>query len=73
MQIERLVYMANQVGKFFHAQGEAAAVAGVADHLTKYWTPPMRAQIVAHLERGGADLDPSVREAIKRLASKQPA
>jgi formate dehydrogenase subunit delta len=33
MQIERLVYMANQIGKFFAAQGDDAAVAGIADHL----------------------------------------
>ena len=73
MQIERLVYMANQVGKFFHAQGDAATIAGVEDHLKRFWTPAMRTQIVAHLEQGGVGLDPGVREAVKRLASKQPA
>ena len=34
MSPDKLVYMANQIGKFFAAQGEEQAVAGIADHLT---------------------------------------
>lgn len=67
MKAERLVYMANQIGKFFKAQGEEEAVAGTLDHIKKYWEPRMRAQIVAHLEASGAGLDPPVRAAIERL------
>lgn len=67
MQIEKLVYMANQIGKFFAIQGEEAAVAGIADHLRKFWDPRMRAQILAHLDAGGAGLDTNVRAAIARL------
>jgi formate dehydrogenase subunit delta len=67
MNAERLVYMANQIGKFFVAQGEEEAVAGTLDHLRKYWEPRMRAQIVAHLEAGGAGLAPHVRAAVERL------
>lgn len=64
---DRLVYMANQIGKFFNAQGPAAAPAAIAEHLTKFWEPRMRRTIVAHLEAGGAGLDPNVREAVARL------
>jgi formate dehydrogenase subunit delta len=67
MNAERLVYMANQIGKFFVAQGEEQAVAGTLDHIQKYWDPRMRTQIVAHLEAGGAGLAPHVRAAIERL------
>jgi formate dehydrogenase subunit delta len=67
MQIERLVYMANQIGKFFAAQGDDAAVAGIAEHLKKFWDPRMRREIIAHLEAGGAGLDPNTRAAIERL------
>lgn len=67
MQIEKLVYMANQIGKFFHAQGEDAAVAGIADHLRKFWDPRMRKEIIAHADAGGAGLDPNVRAAIESL------
>lgn len=67
MSPERLVYMANQIGKFFAAQGEEAAIAGIADHLKKFWDPRMRREIIAHLDAGGAGLDPGTRAAVERL------
>jgi len=69
MSPEKLVYMANQIGKFFVSQGHDEAAAGIAEHLTKYWDPRMRDAIVSHLEEGGAQLDPCVREAVDRLRS----
>jgi len=67
MSPDKLVYMANQIGKFFASQGHDEAVAGTADHIKKFWDPRMRAQIFKHLEAGGAGLDPSVRKAVERL------
>jgi len=68
MDPARLVAMANQIGRFFHAQGEAAAVAGVEDHLRSFWDPRMRREILAHAAAGGQDIDPWVRKAVERLA-----
>ena len=70
MDTAKLVHMANQIGKFFAARGEEAAVAGIADHLKRFWDPRMRAEIAAHLEAGGAGLDASVMKAIQSLRSK---
>jgi len=42
-------------------------VAGVSEHIRKFWDPRMRAGIFAHLDAGGAGLDPNVREAIEIL------
>jgi formate dehydrogenase subunit delta len=67
MSPDKLVYMANQIGKFFASQGEAQAVAGIANHLEKFWDPRMRRAITAHLEAGGAGLDPLVRRAVAAL------
>jgi formate dehydrogenase subunit delta len=67
MSADRLIYMANQIGKFFQSQGHDKAVAGIAEHIKKFWDPRMRAGIFAHLDVGGAGLDPSVREAIAML------
>jgi formate dehydrogenase subunit delta len=64
---EKLVTMANQIGKFFASQGSDLAVAGTADHIKKFWDPRMLAAIFAHVEGGGAGLDPAVRQAIERL------
>jgi formate dehydrogenase subunit delta len=67
MSLDKLVYMANQIGRFFASQGAEQTTEGTADHIHKYWDPRMRAQIVAHLAAGGAGLDPAVRLAIERL------
>ncbi|MBN9581648.1 MAG: formate dehydrogenase subunit delta [Afipia sp.] len=64
---DRLVYMANQIGQFFKSQGVGKAVPGIADHIRKFWDPRMRAEIVAHLDRGGAGLDPDVQAAVQTL------
>jgi formate dehydrogenase subunit delta len=66
---EKLVYMANQIGKFFASQGGEMAITGTAEHIKKFWDPRMRAAIFAHLDKGGAGLDPAVRQAIKKLKS----
>ena len=67
MSADRLIYMANQIGKFFQSQGHDQAVAGVAEHIRKFWDPRMRRGIFAHLDAGGAGLDPNVREALEAL------
>ena len=67
MRAEKLTMMANQIGAFFKAQGEAAAPAAIADHLKRFWDPGMRAAIVAHLDQGGAGLDPLVQQAVALL------
>jgi formate dehydrogenase subunit delta len=66
---EKLVYMANQIGKFFASQGPDAVVSGTAEHIKKFWDPRMRAAIFVHLDKGGAGLDPAVRQALERLKS----
>jgi formate dehydrogenase subunit delta len=70
MSPDRLIYMANQIGKFFKSQGEAKAAAGVADHINKFWEPRMRSAILAHWQSGGQGLDPIVLSAMK--AVKKP-
>ena len=64
---DRLIHMANQIGKLFASQGEAKAVPGIAEHIKKFWDPRMRKQIMSHLEAGGAGLDPNVRSALIAL------
>ncbi len=69
---EKLVYMANQIGKFFASQRDREPVAGIAEHIRMFWEPRMRHDIFVHLEQhGGAGLDPLVREAIERLRDEE--
>ena len=67
MSPDRLVYMANQIGKFFASQGPDEAIAGTVNHIKKFWDPRMRAAILAHVDAGGGGLDPNVRDAVERL------
>ena len=67
MSPDRLIYMANQIGKFFQSQGHNKAVPGIAEHIKKFWDPRMKRAIFAHLDTGGAGLEPNVREAITSL------
>jgi formate dehydrogenase subunit delta len=67
---DKLVYMANQIGTFFVTQGEQAAPAKIAEHITKFWDPRMRAAIVTHFESGAAGLHPAARQAVAMLASE---
>ncbi len=67
MPLPKLVYKANQIGKFFVSEDKDTAVAGIADHLEKFWDPRMRAEILAHLAAGGEGLDAEVRAAVATL------
>ena len=64
---ERLIYMANQIARFFASQKHDTAVAGCSEHIAKFWDPRMRQHIRAHLAAGGAGLDPLAREAVAAL------
>jgi formate dehydrogenase subunit delta len=67
MSADKLVTMANQIGKFFVAGRKGDRAAAIADHLRKFWDARMRADIVAHERQGGAGLDEAVRDAVRRL------
>jgi formate dehydrogenase subunit delta len=71
---EHLVKMANDIGHFFRAEPlREDAIAGIANHIAKFWTRRMRDKLTAHLQQGGdAGLDELPREALRRL-TPQPA
>ncbi len=67
MDIERLVAMANDIAAFFDAEAGPAAADNVRNHISRYWEARMRREIIAHLQKGGAGLSPSAREAVSGL------
>ncbi|MBS0247872.1 MAG: formate dehydrogenase subunit delta [Proteobacteria bacterium] len=67
---DKLVYMANQIGRFFASQREGGDVDGVATHIRKFWDPRMRSTIFAHLDKGGAGLDPLPLQALQKLKAE---
>lgn len=70
MQSTDLVRMVNQIAQFFAPYPASEAVAGVQDHLQKFWTPAMRKELVAIL-RGlipsDQPLHPLARQAAMQL------
>lgn len=70
MNVERLVQMANDIGRYFAAEPDREeAVAGIASHLKRFWEPRMRTAILAHLAAGGEGLDDLARAGVERLAT----
>jgi formate dehydrogenase subunit delta len=68
VDVQRLVAMANDIAAFFDSEPDKAVAAeGVRFHLTRFWDPRMRREIVAHLESGGAGLTPTARNAVALL------
>lgn len=63
MSADKLIYMANQIARFFESQPHAAGVAGVAAHINDFWEPRMRRQFLELVAQGGAGLRPMVIEA----------
>jgi formate dehydrogenase subunit delta len=55
MDLANLVQMANRIGDFFAAQPDRAeALLGIAEHLRKFWAPPMRRELLAAIDAGQA-------------------
>jgi len=59
----KLVRMANQIGTFFQSKPHDEGVAGIAEHINKFWEPRMRRQFFAIVDAGGDGLLPIVRDA----------
>jgi len=62
-----MVHRINQIALFFAGYPHDEAVAGVTDHLERFWERRMRDQIIAYVERGGTGLHELALEAVKRL------
>jgi len=74
MNTERLVEMANDIAAFFQTEPvRADAIAGVKNHLRRFWEPRMRKGIIAHLDAGGAGLDDLAKAAIEALKTETTA
>ena len=76
MDTHNLIVMANRIGDFFVAQPDRdEALAGIAEHLRKFWEPRMRSEILSVLGTDTAtELDEIVAAALtKHRAQLQPA
>jgi formate dehydrogenase subunit delta len=63
----KLIRMANQIATFFESKPHDLGVAGVAEHINKFWDPRMRGKLFELLDGGETGLKPLVLEAAKTI------
>ncbi|ESW61512.1 MAG: formate dehydrogenase subunit delta [Rhodobacter sp. CACIA14H1] len=68
----KLIYMANQISKFFETKPEAEGAAGIAAHINDFWEPRMRRHFFEVVDAGGTGLRPLVLLAAKSIRRPQP-
>ncbi len=69
MNIEHLVSMANDISRFFDGEyGTRESPPNIATHITRFWDPRMRTQIIAYVAKDGAGLTPTALAAVKTLS-----
>jgi formate dehydrogenase subunit delta len=72
MDVNKLVRMANQIAaNFDYGPDKTKAVAGVLDHLRRFWTPQMHAEIIEYRKRGGTELNEIATLAVAKLADEK--
>ncbi len=68
MTPDLMIHRANQIALYFASYPREEAIAGITDHLRKFWERRMREQITRHVGDGGQGLHELAIEAVKHLA-----
>jgi formate dehydrogenase subunit delta len=71
--LERLAYMADQIGRNFAPLGDAGAASATANHIARYWDPRMKEQGFAMLDGEGPALTPVAAAALRLLRDRSAA
>lgn len=68
---EKLVRMINQIALNNPCNGDTeASAAAVLGHVRKFWARPMKRDIIACVEQGGAELEPAALQAVRALQTE---
>ena len=68
MRTERLIAMANDIATYLTVEPDHdVAVAGIREHITRFWDPAMRRHLKTYLSEGGEGLMPLAQEAVSGL------
>jgi len=73
MDEQHLVEMANRIGEFFESMPDRdEALAGISEHIRRFWEPRMRRAILATLDdaQASAAMLPIVKDALVRTREK---
>lgn len=67
MKVEKLTRMANEIARNLRVLPGDQPATATAEHIRSFWTPGMRATLMAHVEAGGSGLDPIAMAAVRLL------
>lgn len=74
MEPTKLVRMANQIAaNLDHGSDAAKSVAGVIDHVRRFWTPLMLDEMAQQMAGGETELSPIAERALKQLLEERRA
>ena len=69
-QLDHLVKMANQIALNLGAGHDDAAATRTAQHISRFWTPAMRRQLIEYWRAGGA-VEPVVAACLAELETDE--
>ena len=67
MDNAKLVRAANQIAAFYAPYPREEALAGIAEHVQKFWEPRMRRRFADLIAAGGEGIDQMVRDSWPRV------
>ncbi len=68
MDVEKLARMANQIAtNFDYGSDKDKVVAGIVDHLSRFWTPSMRVELMEAQRQGAVELSDLAARAVAKL------
>ncbi len=69
--LDKLVRMANQIGSFFESMPDREeGLAGIANHIQKFWTPSMRQALLSAIKSNELPSEPALSEIVRASLQK---
>lgn len=63
--LDKLIRMANQIGSFFESMPDREeGLAGIANHIQKFWTPSMRQALLSAFEANSLPSEPALKDIV---------
>ena len=68
MDINKLIYMTNQISNYFQSYPEQKAILSTINHINQFWDKRMKKEIVIHVNSNGVGLNKIALKAIQSIS-----